>query len=159
MTLLGSTTVSVQVAVTEDGAAASSSLLELSSSTFSVFGFTSSAIAIGFSSLLFWSEVGEEGLDTDDSGGGGSAATAMSSENIEMSWSSSSRSKPVRHSSRNGVSRNVMESLADRLWAPRRADEKSRNSSTHEGGGGVVVVTMVVVEVVGLKLAIEGTLW
>jgi len=158
LTLLGSTTVSVQVAMAEGCGAASSSLYELSSSRVSAFGFTSSAISIGFSSLLFWSEAGEEGLDADDSGGGGgSDAAAMSSENMEISWSSSSRSNPARHSSRKGASRNVMESLADRRWAPRRADEKSRNSSTHEGGGGVVVA--VVVEVVGLKLAIEGTLW
>lgn len=146
----------------EGGGGAASFLQELSSSTVSVLGLTSNAIAIGFSSLLlFWSEDGEEGLEAEERGGGGSAAVAMSSENMEMSCSSSRRSKPARHSSRKGVSRKAMESLADRLWAPRRADEKSRNSSTHDGGGGVVVavVVVVVVEVVGEKLAIEGTLW
>ncbi|WVY99479.1 hypothetical protein V8G54_025549 [Vigna mungo] len=115
LTLLGSTTVSGEVVVAESCSAAASFLHELSSSTFSVFGLRSNVIAMGFSSLLlFWSEDGEEGLDADESGGGGSATAAMSSENMEISWSSSSRSKPARHSSRNGVSRKAMESLADR---------------------------------------------
>ena len=144
LTLLGSTMVSGQPLSAEDGGTASSAaasfLHELSSSTASFLGFTwrswwfsctgdatCSAIAAGFSSLLLvWSEDGDEGSEAEDGGACGSATAATSSENMDMSWSSSSLSKNI------GDSKNATESLADRRWAPRRADEKSRNSSTHD---------------------------
>lgn len=112
---------------------------ELSTSPGSFFNWCGSA-AVFSSLLLFWSE-DVEGLD--DAG----AAMEMSSENIDISWSSSSRSngggawrraagtaeeEELRHSSANGVSRKAMESLMDLRWRPRREVEKSRKSSTHE---------------------------
>ena len=98
----------------------------------------------------------------------------MSSENIDINCSSSSRSNPwlpagtmaaeFRNSSRNVVSRNATESLADRRWAPRRADEKSRNSSTDDGNWlfwAVAVAVKVPLVDVGPGFAIvgDGILW
>lgn len=95
--------------------------------------------AAGLSSLmLLWSD-GVDGLEDargnaapaeEDDGGG------TSSENMDsISWSSSRRSNSpaALASSASGASRKAMESLTERRWEPRLAEEKSRNSSIHEG--------------------------
>lgn len=162
------------MAVAESGGACCSSLHELSTSPGSFLGCWSTAIIGLFSSSMLLRSDGVDSLDDDTVGGN---ATETSSENIDMSCSSSSRSKPLvpcitdgvefRHSSMNaGVSRKVTESLIDRLWAPRREEEKSRNSSIQEGCTcwAVAVATFVealslVVAFVGRKFAITGILW
>ena len=142
LTLLGSVMES-PVGVAEGGGACGSVLHELSTSPGSALGCCCCSSGIGLLSssiLLLWSD-GVDGLEDDTVGG---SVTDKSSENIDMSCSSSKRSKPLfpcmttavlefRHSSMNGASRKAMESLIDRRWDPRRADEKSRNSSTQEG--------------------------
>lgn len=59
----------------------------------------------------------------------------------------------------NGDSMKAMESLADLRWTPRLAEEKSRNSSIqlHCGCDGGWTAAEVVV--VGMKLAVVGSLW
>lgn len=141
LTRLGSTIGSPEEAG-EFHAACGSDLHELSTSPGSFFGCGAggccccmwSSMDVGLSSLLlFWSD-GVEGLDDDNVGG---TAADISSENMDISCSSSRRSNPdeLRHSSakETGASKKAIESLADRRWDPRLAEEKSRNSSTQEG--------------------------
>ena len=147
--------------VEEGGGACGSDLHELSTSPGSFLGCWSRAInGLFSSSMLLWSD-GVEGLDDETVGGGRTPET--SSENIDMSCSSSKRSKALfdpcitavvvefRHSSmKAGASRKAMESLMDLRWAPRLEDEKSRNSSTQDG---------CCCWVAEMKFAIIGILW
>lgn len=134
-------------------------LQELSTSPGSFFGCCCWSNGVAFSSLLlFWSD-GVEGLEEEAVGG---TATDMSSENIDMSCSSSSLSKPLvsgillvaleflQSSTKEGGSRKAMESLIERRWAPRRTEEKSRNSSTQEGWLLWLLIVMAVAAVAAL---------
>lgn len=142
-------------------------LHELSTSPGSFFGGCWSRAApfsSPFSSLLlFWSD-GVDGPEDDTVGG---TVRDMSSENIDMSWSSSNRSKPLApcsiaaweclaSSTSTGASRKAMESLTDLRWEPRLEEEKSRNSSTQEGCWEVVVAVAA-----GRRAgaAMDGILW
>jgi hypothetical protein len=85
--------------------------------------------------MLLWSD-GDDALAAGAAGcccGGGGC---RSSENMDMSWSSSRRSKscaPTPALSSETGSRKATESLTERRCAPRLVAEKSRNSSTQDG--------------------------
>lgn len=113
----------------DGGASEADNLRVLSTSPGSFLGCCRSVEGAVFSSLLL--DVGVDGLDEDTVGAGAAMVTATSSENNDMSWSSSRRSnifkfdtvvvvimgtalESLHSSSTNGCSRKAMESLMER---------------------------------------------